>query len=297
MSNEYTKLYEDTTNGLYISNKYLDEHKKLVERVRIREIIPSDEDTEISDTETDTPPLYKCLIITTKAQTIPKHDAIINKFNKLYGTSEKGSNGSSGGYFTHGETKYNINELPLLKELYITDIKEFKILRVKCFLSFEDTEEKQDDITEEKHDDINCVKNNFIHARNNDQSITIPSHIDFNKFMDEPYILDRFYYKNKCKVINNEYNEGDILYLHDEKSGVYQDLYQVIKTTKLKVVIQPLIPILTATHKDINGSYTTYLYKYRLNNIDTSKKWRYFNKTTFSEKVILNDYVYMNFYV
>ena len=245
----------------------------------------SDDESSDDDTEEETVPMYKRVILTTETDDIETHDAIINRFNFKYKTTEQGSNGSAPRYFTHGETDYDINSLCLLKMLYINNVNKLIINDVKVFITFENSTDRQHKTN---------LYNNFVSARNDDTYITLPRDYDFREFLEEPYIKNRIHYKNKRQIENDDYNEGDVIYISNERSGQYTALYQVVKITNLKVAVRPLKPIITA--KQDGPNHKSYLFKYRINNIDYTHRLRYFNKKTFNHRYILDDYVYMSFF-
>jgi hypothetical protein len=249
------------------------------------ELIPMDDENSDDDTEEETTPMYKRVILTTDAPDIETHDAIINRFNFKYKTNERGSNGSAPRYFTHGETDYDLNSLCLLKLLYTNEVNKLIINNVSVFLTFENS-------TERRHK--TNLFNNFVGARDDDKYIILPRDYDFRGFLEETYIKNKVFYKNSQLIMNDDYNEGDIIYINDAKCGKYTIFYQVVKITNVKIGVRPLTPIITAKQDGIN--HKSYLFKYRINNIDYTTRLRYFNKKTFNYRYILDDYIYMSFF-
>lgn len=306
----FIKMLKNQTlkNNVITDTRYLDDAKSLLQSVRIREIEDNKRDenssdekinidpenfiidiTTDSDSESDdeVPSLLRCLKIRTYAENINKHIKTLEKFNATYGTYETGADGKKGCYMSNGENVYNINGIPSLKELYITNTNSVIINNIKCILTFSFSQEFKE---------MSDVHKKFVYARDNDTYIKMPQNVSFHKMTDEPYINNKMYYNNKQPIVGNEYKVGDVVYLSDMKYFYKGHLHQVVKLTPCKICLQPIRPILTL-QQDCYPDYTKYLYKYKYNDIDESVKKRYFNKERFTHKIVFNDYVYMTKFI
>jgi hypothetical protein len=254
----------------------------------------TDSDSELSHTFTY---YYKCMLGTYDCS-MEEHDDAIRWFNNKYGTRERGSNGSKGHYFTHGDTPYDLFKLPKLKSLYDRNIKAVHIYNVKIHIDFikcdldENTEANKE--LKSIREETNRI-NNFRSQRDNDRFIEIKKCHHFMKLLNIPDIEIKRDYNHSKSTNKHTFKIGDVVFYNSREELKYIVYWQIIKITNRKIKIKPLRPIKTIKHIQDDSNKRAYLYKYKKDDFLNCIKSVYNNKDSHNTVYIIDDYIYRIF--
>jgi hypothetical protein len=274
------------------------EQKQLKHNVKVSdEDSSTDSDTteEISETDEEengrarriyNNPLQKRVMLGTYNISMDKHDSIIDRFNSKYGTYERGSNGSIGHYFTHGETIYNLGKLFLLRQLYLNQVNEVNINGVKVSIGFLPVKEETKRETEEETRNLNTY-NNFCYVRDFNKFITIESSRLFKFMMSQDVIRD---YEARFKHLErHDIKPKAIIYYPNKiNKNKFHCIYEIIKLNEKRVKCRELQPVLTIKYETF---FIKNLMKYTRNEYMREKTYKYFSYSdlTHKGKLLLND--------
>ena len=225
-------------------------NKSIFEKKEEETATDTDTDTDTyTDTDTDTDDedkvymaFNKRLMLTTHKD-MDHHDKAVQDFNSVYGTAEKGSNGSSGNYFTHGENIYNLYKLKKLYELYKLDIEQVSINNRKIDINFIDCKNELEYKTIPQQTVLRTIKTAKQHINDNTY-MNIKDGRLFQCVIDDEQINNRLAHNNITKKCNDK---DTVIKYNDE-------IYQVVKMyeKKNKIKIMRLIPHLVLSHKCID---------------------------------------------
>jgi hypothetical protein len=277
------------------------EQKQLNHNVKVSdEDSSTDSDTteEISDTDEEenekarriyNNPLYKRVMLGTYNISMDKHDSIIDRFNSKYGTYERGSNGSPGHYFSHGQTIYNLGKLPLLRYLYLNKFHEVNINGVDVSVGFLPVKEETKKETEEETRQLNLY-NNFCYVRDCNKFIVIDSSRLFKFMMSQDVIRD---YEARFKHMEqHDINPKAIMYYPNKiNKNKFHCMYEIIKLNEKRVKCRELQPVLTIKYETF---YIKNLMKYTRKEYTREKTYKYFTYSDLCHKakLLLNDSEY-----
>lgn len=251
----------------------------------------SDSDSELSHTFKL---LFKCMLGTYDCN-MEEHDDAIRWFNNKYGTKERGSNGSKGHYFTHGDTIYDLFQLKKLKSLYDRGIFSVSIYNVKIHLHFIkcDDDENQEYNEEEKkeEEEFKNTLNNFKSQRDEDRFIEIRKCKDFMRLMNRPEIELKRDYEHSKSTHKHTFKIGDVVFYNDCEYFKNVHFWQIVKITKQQIKIKPLKPILTIKHMSSENNKAN-VYKYKKDDFINNIKSVYVNKKSHNTVYIFDDYIY-----
>jgi len=288
--------------------RVLEEQSKKLEYVNIHssdesESSDSSDNEEVSETDdSDTEDehgghykLYKKVILGTYDCNIEEHDDAIRFFNNKYGTLEKGSNGSKGHYWTHGETNYNLFELPKLRKLYDREIKSVRLYNIKICISFLDCEGDPKPDYKENQERINLLRN-FRSQRDLNKYIILKDCFHFNDIINLKEVRKRRDY-NSHVIIPNDYNymvNNGIILAYNKNNNLY--FYEVEKVYKNKIKCKALKPITTIIH-NVNNSYdnktvSVKLVKFVKSVYTDEQESIYIHKINNNKIYVMDDYIY-----
>jgi hypothetical protein len=250
-------------------------------------------DTEIEETDSKHVfEFYKNVMLGTYDCSMEEHDDAVRWFNEKYGTTERGSNGSKGHYFTHGETKYNLFKLQKLKSLYDRDIKAVYIYNVKIHIGF--LNEKSDQELKRIQEDTNLI-NNFRSQRDADRFIEIKKCRDFMKILNIPDIEIKRDYNHSKTTHKHKFKVGDAVFYNSNPYLHYVVFWQIVKITNKRIKVRPLKPIITIKH-NTNENNKAFLVKYKKGDFITEDiKSKYLKPTDHNTVYIIEDYIYRVF--
>ena len=254
----------------------------------------SDSDSEEKQTFTY---FYKCMLGTYDCS-MEEHDDALRWFNNKYGTRERGSNGSKGHYFSHGDTPYDLFKLPKLKSLYDRDIKAVHIYNVKIHINFlkcdldENTEANKE--LKSIREETNRI-NNFRSQRDSDRFIEIKKCRHFMKLLNIPDIETKRDYNHQKSTYKHTFKVGDVVFYNSREEFKFIVYWQIVKITNKKIKIKPLTPIKTIQHIQDDSNKRAYLYKYKKDNFLNCIKSVYNNKDSHNTVYIIDDYIYRIF--
>jgi len=251
--------------------------------------------SDSSDTEDEQYTLYKNVILNTYDCNMKEHDAAIEYFNNKYGTLEKGSNGSKGNYWTHGEIKYNLFQLPKLRKLYDREKKSVRIYNIKIRVSFLDCEGDHETDDKEYQEHINLL-NNFRSQRDNNKYIIVKECCHFNDIIELKEVRNRMDYNSQV-TIPNDYNytvNNNIILSYNKNNNLY--FYKVVKVFKNKIKCKALKPITTIIHNINNNeedkAVSCKLVKFVKSVYTDEQETIYINKINNNKIYITDDYIY-----
>jgi len=225
-------------------------NKSIFEKKEEETATDTDTDTDTDmDTDTDTDDedkLYmsfnKRLMLTTHKD-MDHHDKAVQDFNSVYGTAEKGSNGSSCNYFTHGEKVYNLIELKRLHSLYKLDIDQVKINNRMIDINFIDCNNELEHKTIPQQTVLRTIKKAKQHINDN-KHLNIKDGRLFQCVLDNEHINNRLTHNNITKRCN------DVNTVVKYNGEIYQVLKMYEKKNKIKIM--RLIPHLVLSHRCID---------------------------------------------
>lgn len=290
-----------------------DTHHNVKINVKVNEIKEpesSTDDEKVSDTETSTDdeteeeisdtdeeennkarniynnPLQKRVMLGTYNTSMEEHDRVVKIFNNKYGIYERGSNGSPGHYFTHGETVYNLGKLFLLRELFLKKVDYVIINGVSVYVVFLPVKEETKQETEENTRNINTL-NNFCYVRDFNKHITIDSSRLFKFMMSQDIIRD---YTARLKHIEgHDIKQNAIIYYPNKiNKNMFHCMYEIIKLNEKRVKCRELQPVLTLKYDTF---YIKSLMKYTRGEYMKEKTYKYYTYSDLCHKgkLLLND--------
>ena len=283
--------------------------KRVFEKMELNDLTISPQDSTDDSTETETETdtsddekeqkhefkfYFKCMLGTYDCN-MEEHDDAVRWFNNKYGSKERGSNGSKGHYFTHGDTPYNLFELPKLKSLYDRDIKAVYIYNVKIHINFlkcdDDEDEAYNEEEKKEEQEFKNTLNNFKRQRDEDRFIEIRKCGEFMRLMNRPEIELKRDYEHSKSTHKHIFKVGDVVFYNDCEYFNYVHFWQIIKITPQKIKIKPLKPILTIKHISTENNKAN-VYKYKKDDFINNIKSVYVNKNSHNTVYEIDDYIY-----
>jgi len=233
---------------------------------------------------------FKRVMLGTYDCSMEEHDDAVRWFNNKYGTEERGSNGSKGHYFTHGERPYNLFKMAKLKSIYDRKIKSVSLYNVKVHITFIDpTDDDYKTISEY----TNILKN-FRSQRDSDRHIELKDCLQFMNLMDYGEVEEKRDYNHQKTTVGHKWNIGDIVFNYKNPHLKNVCYWTVIKITSKMLKIKALEPILTVKHESGNSNKAN-LIKYKKDKFLNDVKTKYVFKNTHNSVYIMDDYFYRMF--
>ena len=304
-------------NGVEMKNEETKEEyvKRVFKKMKLTDLITPPQDSTDDSTEPETESYsdtsddekeerqsikfyYKCMLGTDDCD-MEEHDDAIRWFNNKYGTKERGSNGSKGHYFTHGETTYNLFELPKLKSLYDRDIGAVHIYNIKIHITFikcdEDEDEEHSKEEKKEEEEFKNTLNNFKRQRDEDRFIEIRTCKDFMRLLNIPDIKNKRDYNHTKTAYQHKYKVGEIIFHNSSPYLKYVVFWQIVKITSTRIKVKPLKPIITIKHKTYENN-KAFLVKYKKDDFITEDiKSKYLEPNEHNSYYTIDDYIYRVF--
>jgi len=253
----------------------------------------SDSDTEIDEDYLQRIGLtyFKRVMLGTYDCSMEEHDDAVKWFNNKYGTEERGSNGSKGHYFTHGENPYNLFKMKKLKSLYDRKIKSVTLYNIKVHVTFINPTTEEIKTLEE----YNNVVNNFRSQRDTDRYIDIKNCEYFMNLMEHPEVENKRDYNHQKSTHKYKWKVGDVVFNYANPYLKFITFWQVIKVSNKMLKVKPLQPIVTVRHINNDSLSKVCLVKYKKDNFIDDVKSKYLSKHTHNTVYIIEDYIYRMF--
>jgi hypothetical protein len=294
------RLYED--NGTNVSNSEdsdndTDDHKPLIhwQRPQCTHITETQKEGHtkitVEQRPLEFPPdrneTYTKVMLGTYDCDMDEHDAAVDAFNNTFKTTEKGSNGSKGHYWTHAETVYDLTELKQLNEVYKFNLNYMVAGTVKVYISFLKLNHQEQKKVDEfkkllKTFKVQTIANRYIEVNERDQ---------YTKLMMHNYIESERSYNHQFPTSKKPIKKGDVLFNNSSPHLKYIYFWQVVNIKNDIIRCKPLEPIITIKHQ--KGDDKVLLLKYIKNRFITNYiKDAYLDRDYYNTKYMFDNYIY-----
>lgn len=235
------------------------------------------------------------IILGTYDCSMDEHDDIIRWFNNKYKTFERGSNGSKGHYWTHGETLYDLDETKYgkLKQLYERRIGKVRLYNIEVFITYKPVHKHES----KQENEFHLLCKNFKDQRDCNRFIEVKDYDVVNRLFEMDFIeLKRDYNKQKTTK-NHKYKLGDVVFHNSNPHFKYLVFWEVVGITNNMIKCKAISPHVTVKYEPAKDTLLSnnYLIKYTKGSYVEDVKSKYFNKNTHNLYYDFDDYIYRMF--